>query len=411
MGCRANGAGAHRLSPAGADVSEFAWVPGGGGRGEGGVLGGQHRLLLLGHFRGSAGSTKHREFGAYSDLIGFSVAPSGRALAVSYRQGPSPAPGKSPTWKGVLSVVPLSGVPQRVVYTLPEGGYVDLRPGWWPDGKGLLFWDDPAGSASIGADGLALDSLDLATGRLATLATTLTYNNWVSWSPNGTTVAIVAGGNRIIWDSAKHLVLCAMPAAHCHSVPPPSTNLMSLDPTWTASGSLVYDLARDRVPERPLAARPGPRRQRPLYATQRRDLVRANGAVRSKSLGAGGHPMAGAPAGAHDPLALPEGLLFSTRCGLVVPARRHRLGGAGRRRLGQPQPVRQLLRLHRLVPGLRLARLSSPRPGVPTPAHRVVEAVDAQRRYVPDVPGDVEVSCQDNNDGAVLWWGEPGQQQ
>ena len=268
-------------------------------------------------FVGAPSSTKPREFGAYSDLIGFSVAPSGSALAVSYRDGPSPAPGKSPTWKGVLSVVPLSGVPQRVVYTLPEGGYVDLRPGWWPDGKGLLFWDDPAGSASIGADGLALDSLDLATGRLATLATTLTYNNWVSWSPNGNTVAIVAGGNRIIWDSAKHLVLCAMPAAHCHSVPPPSTNLMSLDPTWTASGSLVYDLA-------PGTASPSALSPPGLALVGNAPFTQPNvatwygqmGLYEASPSGAGGHPMAGTPAGAHDPLALPEGLLFVRGAGL-----------------------------------------------------------------------------------------------
>jgi Tol biopolymer transport system component len=237
----ANGAGAHRVSPAGADVSEFAWVP--GGQGEKLAFSVFDTASYFSKiFLAAPNSTKLRELGAYSDLIGFSVAPSGSALAVSYRQGPPPAPGKAPTWKGVLAVVPLAGGPGRAVYTLPEGGYVLLRPGWWPDGKGLLFWDDPAGSASIAADGLALDSLDLATGRVSTLATTLTYSNWVSWSPSGNTVALVAGGDRIIWDSGKHLVLCAMPAARCHSVPLPSSNLMSLDPTWTASGSLVYDL-------------------------------------------------------------------------------------------------------------------------------------------------------------------------
>jgi hypothetical protein len=44
-------------------------------------------------------------------------------------------------------VVPLNGGTGRTVYTIPEGGYVLLSSNWWPDGKGLLFWDDPAGWA------------------------------------------------------------------------------------------------------------------------------------------------------------------------------------------------------------------------------------------------------------------------
>lgn len=171
---RADGAGTHQLSPAGADVSEFAWS----GQGErlafsvSGKASYSSKIFLA-----TPTSTKLRELGAYPDLIGFSVAPSGGALAVSYRKGAPPTPGNAPTWKGLLAVVPLAGGPGQAVYTLAKGGYVLPGPGWWPDGKGLLFWDDPAGSASIAADGLALDSLDLATGRVSTLTTTLTYES------------------------------------------------------------------------------------------------------------------------------------------------------------------------------------------------------------------------------------------
>ena len=318
---RADSAGARQLSPAGADVSEFAWVPGRQGEdlafSVSGTASYSSKILLA-----APTSMKLRQLGVYPDLIGFSVAPSGDALAVSYREGPPPAPGRAPTWKGVLAVVPLAGGPGRAVYTMPEGGYVLLRPGRWPNGKGLLFWDDPAGSASIAADGLALDSLDLATGRVSTLATTLTYSNWVSWSPSDNTVALVAGGDRTIWGSGKHLVLCAMPAAHCRSVPLPSSHLMSLDPTWTASGSLVYDLAAGNASPSALAP-PG------LALVGNAPFAQRNVAtwyahmelyVASPS-GSGGHPLVGAPAGAHDPLALPNGLLFVRGAGLwYLPA-------------------------------------------------------------------------------------------
>lgn len=307
---QADGLGAHRVSPAGGQVSGFGWVQ---GRQDGDLA---FSVLNTASYTSkiyvaAPAAPKLREIGAFSELIGFSVAPSGNALAVSYRQGPPPAAGKAPTWKGVLALVPLNGGPRRVVYSLPQGGYVLPGPGWWPNAKGLLFWDDPAGSASIAADGLALDSLDLATRKVSTLATTLTYGNWVSWSPSGKTVAVVAGGNRVIWDSAKHVVVCSVPAVHCHGVPLPSSKMMSLDPTWTPSGSLVYDVAPANVSPGALAppglsiARSAPFSERNVGAWYGRMELYQSGPS-----GSGGHRLAGAPTGAHDPLALPHGLLF-----------------------------------------------------------------------------------------------------
>jgi hypothetical protein len=309
----ADGSGAHRVSPAGGDVSEFSWVRGRKG-GDLAFSMSDKTSYASKIYVAAPAAPKLREIGAYSELIDFSVAPSGNALAVSYRQGPPPAGNRPPAWKGVLAVVPLNGVnggPRRVVYTLPQGGYVLLGPGWWPDGKGLLFWDDPAGSASIAADGLSLDSLDLATGRVSTLATTLTYSNWVSWSPTGKTVAVVSGGNRIIWDSAKHLVLCSVPSVHCHHVPLPSPNSMSLDPTWTPAGSLVYDVAPASTSPGALVP-PGPSINGTIPFSER-NVEAWYGRMGLHQLGpsgSSGHRLAGAPTGAHDPLALPDGILF-----------------------------------------------------------------------------------------------------
>jgi hypothetical protein len=304
------------VSPAGAGVTEFAWVA--ARDGERLVFSVLHansyssRVLLA-----TASSAGLRSLGSYADLIGFSVAPSGDDLAVSYRQGTPPAPGKAPTWEGVLQVRPLSGGPGRTVYTLPEGGYVLPAPGWWPDGKGLLFWDDPAGSASIAADGLTLDSLNLAAGKVSALGTMLTYPNWVSWSPGGRSLAFVAGGDRVIWDAGKHVVVCAMPSASCRSVALRSARLMALDPIWAAAGSLVYDAAPGA--RSPSASTPPGLPTVGTAAWSQQNVAAWYAAMHlyaAGASGAGGHLLAGAGSGAHDPRAVPGGLLFIRGNGL-----------------------------------------------------------------------------------------------
>ncbi len=72
----------------------------------------------------------------------------------------------------------------------------------------------------------------------------------MAWSPNGNVVAVVAGGDREIWYSGKRVELCAIPAAVCHTVALPSENVMSLDPSWTGVGSLVYVVAPAVGPRR-----------------------------------------------------------------------------------------------------------------------------------------------------------------
>lgn len=63
--------------------------------------------------------------------------------------------------------------------------------GWWPSGQGLLFWRDPQHSASIGADGLPLQSFALGTDTPKTLATMLLRPDWITWSPDGSRIAFV----------------------------------------------------------------------------------------------------------------------------------------------------------------------------------------------------------------------------
>lgn len=204
------------------------------------------------------------------------------------------------------------------MYTLADNGYVELA-GWWPDGRGLLFWSDPAGSASIAADGLDLDSLELSTLELRTLATTLVHPDWLAWAPDGRTVAVVAGGDREIWYSGKHVELCAIPAATCRGVALAAQDVMSLDPAWGLGGSFIYVLAPAVGPAPTAAAKataattggPGTWDPSGPWSSQNVAAWYAQQRLFSASpAGTGAHALAAAGTGAHNPVATVHGLLY-----------------------------------------------------------------------------------------------------
>ncbi len=378
---RANGDGAHPLSAPNGDVTQFSWGQGSGG---------EKMAFSVAHspqytsriFVAAPVTAPARVFASFDELIDFSFAPDGNTLAVSYRTSPGAG------FRGVLELAPLSGATPRTVYTMPHGGYVELAS-WWPDAKrlnpagpnpegpnpedpnpegpnpegpnpgGIVFWSDPAGSASIAADGLSLESLEFAAGKATNLATTLTYANWLAWSPNGRTLAVVDGGNRSIWGSGKHVELCAIPAATCHAAPLPAGQLISLEPAWTASGSLLFVVAPGAKaatigspPDAPATGTP---------ATGALQQQKCGGLVRRPTglLGRDGLEQSG-PGGCdwhrstHTDCCPPWAPVRPGRPP-VVPSHRE-LGPRGRRqRPSKPQSVRQLLRLYRLVRRLRLA--------------------------------------------------------
>ncbi len=311
---RADGGDAHRLSAPGADVSQYAWGPAAAGGGEELAFSvvpppsSTSSAIYL-----ATASGPPRRLATYPGLIDFSWAPSGSSLAISYRQGPA---GQPAAGKGFVEITPLNGKAGRTVYTLADNGYAELD-GWWPDGKGLLFWDDLYGSASIAADGLALDSLELPTLKVRSLATTLVHPDWVAWSPNGATVAVVAGGDREIWDAGKRVELCSIPAATCGAVPLGPGNVMSLDPAWTATGLLVYTRAPAArlgpAGSAPTAGGAGPGGWGPTGAWTTANVAAWYGAQRlfgAGPAGAEGQALAATGVGAHNPLPTSGGLLY-----------------------------------------------------------------------------------------------------
>jgi len=105
---------------------------------------------------------------------------------------------------------------------------------WW-SGWGIVYWDDPDGSASIAADGLKLDALSAPTQTPHPLADTLVRSDWLSAGPNEG-VALVQGGERLEWEG-KSVALCK--PYGCQSVPSPSGSV-TLDPALSQQGELAY---------------------------------------------------------------------------------------------------------------------------------------------------------------------------
>lgn len=177
-----------------------------------------------------------------------------------------------------------------------------------------MFWSDPAGSASIAADGLSLESLEFAAGKATNLATTLTYANWLAWSPNGRTLAVVDGGNRSIWGSGKHVELCAIPAATCHAAPLPAGQLISLEPAWTASGSLLFVVAPGAKAATIGSPPDAPATGTPATGTySNKNVADWYDAQQVYSVGTGSSRavrVAATGIGAHTPTAAPHGLLY-----------------------------------------------------------------------------------------------------
>lgn len=217
---RADGGDAHALGSA----TQFAWDP------RRDTLAYLHDGQVSLASMGSAPATVP-PMGAKGIAENVSWSPSGRDLIVS-TVAHSAAGGV-----GRLVLLVIGSHRVRVVAT--SHAYAFDLAGWWPDGKGLLYWKDQDFSASIAADGLPLVSRELSSGRTLTLATMLRYPDWLAWAPSGGTVAIVAGADRVVWDGAKHVALCQVASGTCRTEPQPKGST-SIDPAWSDLGQLYF---------------------------------------------------------------------------------------------------------------------------------------------------------------------------
>jgi TolB protein len=298
----AAGTGARRLTPASWEVTSFAWSP------RTSLLAVGASLPAAGHGRSSAAATVTprgaRKILAATggDVGGVAWSPDGGQIAVAVSTFSRPVSAQS--WQGRLELLSPAGGPPQVV--VAGKGNVLRLAGWWPDGSGLLFWPDPQGSSSIAADGLPLETVSLA-GRhpRQLVAAMLVHGSWLAFSPSGHAVAVVAGGDRMIWSGHKHIAICQS-SGGCTPLPQPA-GAMSLQPSWSPDGRrLVFARASATAPFGPGGrADFSPYWIRQWQATSRLWLASANGSA-ARPVPAAGH-------GALDPVWGSDGSLLFIR--------------------------------------------------------------------------------------------------
>jgi Tol biopolymer transport system component len=101
---------------------------------------------------------------------------------------------------------------------------------WSGDGKQILFWEDPDFSASLMADGLELFGVPADGGSPRSLGvSTLVHNDMLSLSPDGTRLAVSAGGGREEWERKRIAVINLNTSAISHLT---DNHTAAVCPSW-----------------------------------------------------------------------------------------------------------------------------------------------------------------------------------
>lgn len=275
---RADGSDAHQVMGLPAPVQTFSWSP-------------VANMLAIGlqySPHGPSGLWLATPLGRPRELAangaGAQWSPDGGMLAYSATLQFTNPLGRS----DALYTVPAAGGAPARRFVAKEDG-IELL-GWWPNGKGVLFWRDPLHSASIAADGLMLYTLPL--GGAPTphpLTTTLTYPDWIARSPSGRRLLLVSGGGREAWHD-KSLSTCDVVTAACQAV---STQhgTVALDLAWSPRDNrIAFVQARD------LGNAGGFGGTQPLQA-----WVQTHTLWVASATGAGAHELTAAGAGVYQP--------------------------------------------------------------------------------------------------------------
>jgi Tol biopolymer transport system component len=156
--------------------------------------------------------------------------PDGKRLAISVD-----VTGPGEYRSGGVKVIDLS---DRTLtgFTMRDGIILDK---WTPDGKNILFWEDPDFSASFAADGLPLFAVSFPEGKVRSLGVeTLAYPTVNQFSPDGRFLAVTEGTGRATWTNKRISVVDLLSGAKAALTP---ENFAALFPSWSPSGeSIAY---------------------------------------------------------------------------------------------------------------------------------------------------------------------------
>ncbi len=113
-----------------------------------------------------------------------------------------------------------------------------LMPCAWPrDGKYVLFREDPDFSASVAADGLELFRIPSAGGAAVSLKiSSLVHDDMISLSPDGTLLAVSAGGGRMEWEEKRIAVIDSRTATLRYLT---DRNMVAVCPAWSPGGDRI----------------------------------------------------------------------------------------------------------------------------------------------------------------------------
>lgn len=165
-----------------------------------------------------------------------------------------------------------------------------LLAGWWPDGKGVLYWPNPSYSASLAADGLQLQSLRLGESQPQALTSGLAYPRWLSFFPDGRLLT-VAGNGRSVW-SEKSLAVCDPETGNTRPLPNPEGSV-SIDPALSPDGKRIAFVAAQNLGNEVLGfTDPG----------QLPDWIATRTLWLENSDGSGAHPLKAAGGGIYQPI-------------------------------------------------------------------------------------------------------------
>lgn len=164
-----------------------------------------------------------------------------------------------------------------------------LFAAWRPDGQGMLYWPDPAYSASLAADGLELHSLRWGESQSQVLPCGLGYRPWLSFFPDGR-LLMVAGGGRFNW-AEKNLTVCELETGNTKILPNPAGSV-AVDPALSPDGKqIAFVAAQNLGRETGGFSEPG----------QLADWVATRTLWLENSDGSGAHPLKAAGGGIYQP--------------------------------------------------------------------------------------------------------------
>jgi TolB protein len=201
------------------------------------LLDGTSRRLVPAASTGDSGSVP----GDFSDSFDWS--PDGKTLAYSFTL---PYDSNHPEDRSdALFTIDINGGKPVKHLVAPQAG-IELA-GWWPNGKGLLYWLDGMHSASLAADGMPLCSLQFGNTEPKLLASGLGRQGWLSLGSQGE-LLMVAGGGRIVW-ADKSLAVINVESGSVRNLKNP-TGSVAIDPSLSPDGRRIAFVAAKNLGDR-----------------------------------------------------------------------------------------------------------------------------------------------------------------